>query len=90
MGQISWGVLQRLFDDEPPLLVWREQRGLDVAQLADSSGIPVERLSALEQDLSLASDTELNRLATVLRVPFEYLFVQQEETQGTRFQRVRD
>lgn len=79
MGQISWGVLQRLFDDESPLLVWRDQRGLDVASLAESSGIPAERLGQLEQDLVLANDAEINRLATVLRIPIEYLFVKQRE-----------
>jgi transcriptional regulator with XRE-family HTH domain len=75
MGQISWGVLQRLFDDEPPLKVWREERGFEIEALADRSGIGVDRLAALEYDLSRATDGEIDRLATALRVPLEYLFV---------------
>lgn len=75
MEQLSWGVVQRLCDDEPALLVWREERSLDLAGLAELSGIGIDRLGSIEGDLALASDAEINRLATVLRVPIEYLSV---------------
>lgn len=77
MNQISWGVLQRLFDDELPLRVWREERGFAIEALAERSGLAVDRLAALEYDLSRATDGEIDRLATVLRVPIEYLYVPQ-------------
>lgn len=75
MGQVSWGVLQRLFDDEPPLTVWREERGFEIEALAERTGIALDRLAALEHDLSRATDGEIDRLATALRLPLEYLFV---------------
>ena len=77
MGQISWGVLQRLFDDEPPLKVWREERGFEPSELAERTGIALDRIAMLEQDLSLATDSETDLLASALRLPIEYLFVPQ-------------
>lgn len=77
MSQVSWGVLQRLFDDEPPLMVWREERGLEIEALSNRSGISIDRLAVLEHDLSRATDVEIDRLATALRVPIEYLYVPQ-------------
>ena len=75
MAEITWNALQRLFDDKPPLTVWREERGLSVTELAERSGIGLERLSKLEADMSLATDSEVDRLAAALRVPFEFLAV---------------
>lgn len=43
MDEISWGMLQRLFDDDPPLVVWREERGLEIKPLADRSGIAFDQ-----------------------------------------------
>ena len=75
MAEITWNALQRLFDDKPPLTVWREERGLSVTELAERSGIGLERLSKLEADMSLATDSEVDRLAAALRVTFEFLAV---------------
>jgi len=44
-------------------------------RLAERSGIGLERLSKLEADMSLATDSEVDRLAAALRVPFEFLAV---------------
>jgi len=77
MAEITWGALQRLFDDEPPLKIWREERGLETAELASQARISIERLAELEQALHLATDAEVDRLANVLRVPIEYLSVPQ-------------
>ena len=75
MAEITWGLLQRLCDDEPPLKVWREERGIDVPDLAARSGISVDRLAMLEADMNLARDGEVDRLAIALRVPFEFLAI---------------
>lgn len=75
MAEITWGILQRLCDDEPALKVWREERGIETADLAALSRIAVDRLVALEMNMSLATDSEVDRLAIVLRVPFEYLAI---------------
>ena len=73
MGMVSWRVVQRLCDDEPPLLVWREDRGMTPAELATQTGISIERLDELELDVHTATDAEINRLATAFRIPIEYL-----------------
>jgi len=75
VAEITWGVLQRLCDDEPPLTVWREERGVQLAELVTKTGIPLERLKELESDMRLATDGEVDRLAAALRVPFEYLAI---------------
>ena len=75
MSEVTWHALQRIFDDEPPLTVWREERGLSLDELAERSGIAIERLSKLEPDMSLATDAEVDRLAAALRVTFEFLAV---------------
>lgn len=75
MGQMSWGVLQRLFDDEPPLRVWREERGFGLAELATQSGVPEDRLAVLDNELATATDSEIDRLCLALRLPLEFLFV---------------
>jgi len=75
MSEVTWHALQRIFDGEPPLTVWREERGLSLDELAERSGIAIERLLRLEADMSLATDAEVDRLAATLRVPFEFLAV---------------
>lgn len=75
MAEITWGLLQRLFDDVPALTVWREERGLDQAALAEYARMTIERVGELEADMSLATDSEVDRLALALRVPFEYLAI---------------
>lgn len=75
MAELTWTVLQRLCDDEPPLKVWREERAMEPATLAEQTGIPLDRLGKLETDMHLATDSEVDRLALALRVPFEFLAV---------------
>lgn len=81
MGKISWGVLQRLFDDECPLRVWREQRGLQVAELASKAGLDADRVAVLDEDLVTITDAEVDRLSVALRVPMEFLFILPKEAQ---------
>jgi len=75
MAKITWNALQRLFYNEPPPLVWREERCMSVDELAEHSGIGIARLLQLEADMSLATDAEVDRLAAALRVPFEFLAI---------------
>ena len=51
MADVTWAALQRLFADEPPLKVWREERCVALADLARETGIAIERLDQLETDL---------------------------------------
>jgi len=48
---------------------------LSIEELAERSGVAIERLLRLESDMSLAADAEVDRLAAALRVPFEFLAV---------------
>jgi|GEM_PF-1267554 len=73
MAGRSWGLLQRLFDDEPPLRVWHEDRGLCLAELATATGIDEARLRELDEDTQSITDFEADRLTNVLRVPYEFL-----------------
>lgn len=75
MGKMSWAVLQRLFDDEPPLRVWREERGFPLSELAVRAGINEDRLIRLDEDLRSATDAEIDKLCVALRLPLEFLFV---------------
>jgi transcriptional regulator with XRE-family HTH domain len=80
MSNMSWAVVQRLCDDEPPLKVWREERGLTLEQLAKQTGIDAQRLASLDDPEQQPNNAELQRLATVLRVPWEYLCFPQDDT----------
>lgn len=75
VGRMSWAVLQRLFDDESPLRVWREERKLSLSDLAATTGLPPERLAALDEHWEAIADREVDRLSVALRIPMEFLFV---------------
>lgn len=79
MGELTWAALQRLCDDEPPLKVWREERGFEIAALGAKTAISLGRLIELETDLLTVTNFELDRLTAVLRVPYEYLAFPQRE-----------
>ncbi len=79
MGKMSWAVLQRLFDDESPLRVWREERGFQLVDLAAKTGILEDRLATLDEEWGTATDAEVDRLSVALRVPLEFLFVPQSQ-----------
>ena len=46
---LPWALAKRLSAGEPPLRVWREQRGLDQATLSAQSGIAPAIITAIEQ-----------------------------------------
>jgi transcriptional regulator with XRE-family HTH domain len=80
MANMSWGALQRLCSDEPPIRVWREERGLTLAELAEQTCIDPDRLARLDGETNAPNLVELERLATVLRVPREYLILPQDDS----------
>ncbi|MCP4662488.1 MAG: helix-turn-helix transcriptional regulator [bacterium] len=63
----------RLLNDESPILVWREHRGLSRDQLAVKAGLTLSRLADLEEDPEAAADEELRLLAAALDLDLEDL-----------------
>jgi transcriptional regulator with XRE-family HTH domain len=52
----------------------RQRRGIDLARLAGTSRLPIERLVALESGSSLPASGDLKRLAKALDIPTETIF----------------
>lgn len=46
---LPWALVKRLSAGAPPLLVWREHRGLDHAALAAASGVDAGAIAAIER-----------------------------------------
>ena len=80
MSHVPWGVLQRLYDDEPPIKVWREELRLDLATLAARTGIDRDRLARLDVETDAPDEIELGLLAAVLDAPRELLLLQQDDS----------
>ena len=57
----------RLIDGENPLRLWREKRGMDLAQLADAVGLDSAELAEIENGKSV-SDAMLVKLSQALDV----------------------
>lgn len=45
---LPWKLIKRLSDGTPPLLAWREHRGLTADELAERSGVDTLRIAAIE------------------------------------------
>ena len=65
-----------LIDDEPPLRVFREWRGLSLADLAERTGLPEADLAALDSAPALPRDAA-EAIAPALGIPADLL---QEDT----------
>jgi DNA-binding XRE family transcriptional regulator len=76
---IPAAVIDRLLDDENPIRVWREYRGLTSAQLATACGVTVAAISQLESGKRQPSVALLKKLAAALRVDLEQLIAGGEE-----------
>lgn len=63
----------RLLDNESPVKVWREKRGLSQRALASAIGSASSYLAEIETDRKPGSDDIYRKLATALRVPLEEL-----------------
>jgi DNA-binding XRE family transcriptional regulator len=72
----------RLIDDENPVRVWREYRGLTAAALAAEIKIGAPYLSQIEHGLRQASQAVRRRLATALKVDVDDLIGREPEVGG--------
>ena len=61
-------VAQRLLNDEAPLRVWREYRGLTQTQLAEAAGITQAMVTMIETGRRKGQTSTLKRLADALGV----------------------
>jgi transcriptional regulator with XRE-family HTH domain len=66
-------VMERLVNGESPVRVWREYRGVSVEELAESAGIPADRLTEIENGQHEADPYTTISLAEALRLDPEDL-----------------
>lgn len=59
---------ERLFAGVPPLLIWREHRGLSQSDVRRDTGIRVEVLDKLERGVRKPTAAEAKKLARALNV----------------------
>lgn len=64
---IPHDIVQRLDKGDPPLLVWREHRGLSREDVAQASGVDVSVIAAIEEDRREATPELRERFAPALR-----------------------
>ena len=75
-GESEWlpaAMVRRLCEGEPPLLVWREHRGLSQSALAEASGLSLSVIDAVEAGRHRLSLDEAVRLARALAVDLDDL-----------------
>jgi DNA-binding XRE family transcriptional regulator len=65
--------LKRILDDESPVKVWREKRGLTQRALAEQADVSASYLAEIETGKKPGSAAALGKLARVLAVPMENL-----------------
>ncbi len=81
-GRLSgWGlgchdrvaVARRILDDESPVKVWREKRGLSQRKLAELAGVSPSYLAEIETGKRPGSADALRKLSRALAIPMENL-----------------
>jgi ribosome-binding protein aMBF1 (putative translation factor) len=65
--------LRRILDDESPVKVWREKRGLSQRGLAEQAGVSPSYLAEIETGKKPGSADALRKLSRVLAIPMENL-----------------
>lgn len=65
--------MRRILDDESPVKVWREKRGLTQRELAEQAAVSASYLAEIETGKKPGSAAALGKLARVLAVPMENL-----------------
>ena len=68
-------VAQRLLNDEAPLRVWREYRGLSQTQLAEAAGVTQAMVTMIETGRRKGQTSTLKRLADALEVDVDDLLL---------------
>lgn len=70
---LTGGELRRILDDESPVKVWREKRGLSQRELAAQAGVSPSYLAEIETGKKPGSADALHKLSRVLAIPMENL-----------------
>ncbi len=65
--------LRRILDDESPVKVWREKRGLTQRELAEQAEVSASYLAEIETGKKPGSAAALRKLSRVLAIPMENL-----------------
>jgi ribosome-binding protein aMBF1 (putative translation factor) len=65
--------LRRILDDESPVKVWREKRGLSQRALAEQASVSPSYLAEIETGKKPGSADALRKLSRVLAIPMENL-----------------
>jgi ribosome-binding protein aMBF1 (putative translation factor) len=65
--------LRRILDDESPVKVWREKRGLSQRALAEQASVSPSYLAEIETGKKPGSADALRNLSRVLAIPMENL-----------------
>jgi ribosome-binding protein aMBF1 (putative translation factor) len=71
--RIPLAVVKRLLDDENPLKVWREHRGLTQQALADAAGLPQSTIARLESGERKGAVDQMRKLAGALGINLDTL-----------------
>jgi ribosome-binding protein aMBF1 (putative translation factor) len=70
---ITGDELRRILDDESPVKVWREKRGLTQRELAEQAEVSPSYLAEIETGKKPGSAAALRKLSRVLAIPMENL-----------------
>jgi hypothetical protein len=73
-------VIDRILEGDHPIAAWRHIRGMDCEALAQGTGIELPRIYALDHELEIPTDAELDRLAQVLDAPRELMVAPQDDS----------
>jgi ribosome-binding protein aMBF1 (putative translation factor) len=65
--------MRRILDDESPVKVWREKRGLTPRELAERAAVSPSYLAEIETGKKPGSAAALRKLSRVLAIPMENL-----------------
>ena len=71
--RIPLEVVKRLLDDESPVKVWREHRGLTQQALAGAAGLPQSTIARLEGGARKGTVEQMRKLAGALGINLDTL-----------------
>jgi predicted transcriptional regulator len=71
--RIPLEVVKRLLDDESPIKVWREHRGLTQQALARAAGLPQSTIARLEGGARKGTVEQMRKLAGALGINLDTL-----------------
>ena len=71
--RIPLAVVKRLLDDENPVKVWREHRGMTQQALAHAAGLPQPTIARLESGERKGTVAQMRKLAGALGINLDTL-----------------